>query len=189
VSIPPTPAERFATLLLWLSLAVDARRLAGRLATPLLVLILDRLRGINQTFARLAARIGAGRFAPRRSVARHSPIERKPRRPNPLPQDFAWLIKLVPEAAASAGQLQFLLADAEMAALLAAAPAPLRRPLRSLCRMLGIDPPTVLAPPAARPRPPSAARKVRPAPERPKQPSRPRYVCGLRYPPPFPHPA
>jgi hypothetical protein len=94
----------------------------------------------------------------------------------------------VPEAAASAGQLQFLLADAGMAGLLAAAPTPLRRPLRSLCRMLGIDPPPILArPPAARPKIPAPERQVRPAPARRQRPPRIRYVCGLRHPSPFPH--
>lgn len=129
----PLPAERLATLLLWPSWAVDAHYRAGWLAPPLLVLILDRLRGIKQTFGRLAARTDACRFVQRRSIARLPHTGEKPRLPNLLPQGFAWLIKLEPDAAASASQLQALLADAEMAALLAAAPTPLRRPLRSPC--------------------------------------------------------
>ena len=184
----PAPAERLATLLLWLGKAVAARHLAGWLAAPLVGLILDRLRGIKHRFARLAARIGAGRFSPRRATQRPD-ARQPPRAKNPLPQGPAWLIKLVPEAAASASQLRFLLADPEMAALLAAAPAPLARPLRSLCRMLGVEPPPILAPPpCARPstRPPQAA--ARPAPKRPKRPEKPRYVFGLRYPPPLPDP-
>jgi hypothetical protein len=189
VPTSPAPAERFSTLLLWLSRAVDAQYLAGRLAPPLLVLILNRLRGISQTFARIAARIEAGRYSPRRSAPR--PHNGKgPRRPNPLSQGAAWLVKLVPEATAFASQLQFLLADAEMAALLAAAPAPLRRPLRSLCRMLGVAPPPILAPPpSTRPRRPAREQKVSPAPERRNKPQRPRYVFGLRDPPPLPDPA
>jgi hypothetical protein len=99
VPAPPIAAERLATLP-WLARALDARSRAGWLAPSLVVLILDRLRGIPQRFARLAGRIGAGGFVPRRAVAPRLPIERKPRRPNPLPQGFAWLIKLVPDAAA-----------------------------------------------------------------------------------------
>jgi hypothetical protein len=96
-------------------------------------------------------------------------------------------VKLVPEAAVYGSQLEFLFADAEMAALLTAAPAPLRRPLRSLCRMLGVLPPPILAaPPSVRPRTPKAERP--PAPKRLKGPEKPRYVFGLRYPPPLPNP-
>src|SRR5579859_4017940 len=126
----------------------------GRLERPLALLILDRIRGIAQRFARLATRIGAGKYMPRRPAA--APRRRtapRPCRPNPLPQGFAWLIKLVPEAAVYGSQLQFLFADPEMAALLEAAPASLRRPLRSLCRMLGVTPPPILAPPPPVPPP------------------------------------
>jgi hypothetical protein len=164
---PPAPAERFATLLYWLGQAVDTRGVAGRLAVPLVVLILNRISEIKQRFARLAARIGAGRYSPRRSTQpKHT--GKKPRHPNQLPQGVAWLIKLVPEAAASASQLRLLFTDPEMVALLAAAPAPMARPLRSRCRMLGVDPPPILAPPpAARlrtPAPPALAGDARPPP-------------------------
>jgi hypothetical protein len=177
-------------LLLWLGKAVDSRSLVGLLARPLAVLILNRIREINQRFARLAARVAAGTYVPRRSTPRPH-VERKPRRPNPLPQGPIWLIKLVPEAAASASQFRLLLTDPEMAALIEAASAPMRRPLRSLCRMLGVEPPPILAPP------PAPERKTRPPkPERPPaakpvkvREKKPRYVFGLRYPPPFPDPA
>jgi hypothetical protein len=196
VSNPPrTPAECFATILLWLSRAVDAHHLAGRLSGPLMILILNRIRDINQRFARLAARIGAGTYIPRRPAATpRRPTGPRPRPPNKLPQGFAWLVKLVPEAAVYGSQLQFLFADPAMAALMAAAPGPLRRPLRSLCRMLGVAPPPILAlPPCVR------ARTRPPKPERPAAPKRSlrhlanpfqvRYVFGLRDPPPFPDPA
>jgi hypothetical protein len=163
VPIPtPTPAERFAAILLWLSRAVAARIAAG-LPGPLIVLIIGRLRHISQRVARLAARIRDGRYAPRRrSAPRRSPTIRRPRRPNPLPHKFGWLLKLVPEAAGYRAQLEHLLHDPEMAALLAAAPAPMARPLRSLCWMLRVPPPPILAlaalqPAAPLPAPPQAA--------------------------------
>ena len=151
---PRTPAECFSTIILWLSLAVDGHSTWGRLPRPFGLLILDRIRSINARFARIAARITAGTFLPRRSPAPHPRENRGPRGPNKLPRSVAWLIKLLPEVAVYGSQLQFLFADPEMAALLEAAPASLRRPLRSLCRMLGVTPPPILALPA-RPRPPS----------------------------------
>jgi len=130
--------------------------------SPLVTLIMDRLRVINQTFRRLADRIGAGLYVPRSSAPRRPPVHRKPRRPSPLPEGYAWLVKLVPEAAAYGSQLQFLLADPEVAALLATAPGALRRPLRSLCLMLAASPPAILALP----------RRTRPP--RPRKPRAPR---------------
>jgi hypothetical protein len=192
---PRSPAEHLATIIRWLSLAIDGHSTWGRLARPLALLILDRLRSINQRIARLAARVAGGTYRPRRPAATpRPPTTRRPRQPNKLPQGFAWLVKLVPEAAAYGSQLQFLFADPEMAALMEAAPAALRRPLRSLCRMLGVAPPPILAaPPSLRPstRPPK--------PERPSaqkkrlkhlaNPFRVRYVLGLRDPPPLKNPS
>ena len=164
------PAERLAALLLSLVRAVDSRRLTGRLATPLFILIFNRIRGIKQIFGRLAVRIAAGRFSAR-CASKRPPAEQPHAKPpsrakNPLPRGVAWLIKLVPEAAAHASRLRSLLADPEMLALLAAAPAPMRRPLRSLCRMLGLPPPPILAlPPRPRPPPaPPAAKREKPPP-------------------------
>ena len=192
---PRTPAECFATILLWLSRTVNSHGMTGRLAVPLVGLILDRVRAIQHRFAQLAAAIAAGTYAPRRpptpSPRPASPeTPKKPRQRNPLPHRFAWLVRLAPETAVYGSQLRFLFADPAMAALLAASPAPLRRPLRSLCWMLGVHPPPILAPPPpARPKPPPE-RRERPATPKPsRKPSRPRYVFGLRYPPPFPDPA
>ena len=85
---------------------------------------------------------------------------------NPLPQKFGWLLKLVPEAVGYRSQLENLLRDPEMAALLAAAPTAMRRPLRSLCRMLGLPPPEILAlPPRPKPPPPPPrAKREKPPP-------------------------
>jgi hypothetical protein len=156
---PRTPAECFAGIILWLSRTVDSHSMWGRLSRPLALLILDRIRVINQRFARIAARIAAGSYTPRRAPPHRRLAAPKPRRKNPLPQGVAWLLKLVPETASYGSQLQFLLADPAMAALLAAAPASLRRPVRSLCHMLGVAPPPILAPVPA-----SAARRTAPTP-------------------------
>jgi hypothetical protein len=162
-----------------------------RLPLPLIGLIVDRLRRIKQRFATLAARVAAGRYLPRHPA---TPPRRRPGQPPPppdrLPRKFGWLLKLVPDAVGYRGQLENLLRDPDMAALLAAAPGPMGRPLRSLCRMLGFEPPPILAPPpSARPRtrPPHPERP--PAEKPPKKPEKPRYVFGLRYPPPLPDPA
>jgi hypothetical protein len=182
----PTPAENFATLLTWLGRAVVAMMGGERLPLQVIALIIDRLRRGNQLFARIAARVRDGRYRPRQGVAAPRPGQ-KPPPPNKLPQTFGWLLKLVPEAVQYRGQLEHLLRDPEMAALLAAAPVPMARALRPLCRMLGLAPPDILAPPPrARPRtrPPKPERP--PPPERPKKPEKPRYVFGLREPAPFP---
>jgi hypothetical protein len=161
----PTPAERFATLLLWLVRAVDSQRLIGRLAMPLMILIVTRIREIRQRLTRLAARVAAGTYSPRASGGPRP--GRPPGSRNRLPGEFAWLLKLVPEAAASASQLQFLLADPEIAALIATAPVPMGRALRPLFWMLGLRPPPILAPPA----PPPVQAPTRPLEAEPPAPS------------------
>jgi hypothetical protein len=55
------------------------------------------------------------------------------------PSKFAWLVELVPETAIYGAQLQELLADPEIAALLAEVPQAGKH-LRRLCRMLGVKP-------------------------------------------------
>ena len=181
---PPTPAQRISSLLNRLIMAVDSHRLTGRVAVPLALLIVTRLIDIRMRIARLAARLAAGPITPRKSGGPRP--GRRPGTPNRFPTSPAWLIKLVPETAAGASQLRHLFTDPEMMALLAAAPAAMLRPLRSLCRMLDVELPIAGPPRPARPKPPA-----KPAPTRkpPSRSSRPRYVFGLRYPPPLPDPA
>jgi hypothetical protein len=88
---------------------------------------------------------GDNRFK-RRSAPPNAPGLRRPRPPNKLPQEFGWLIKLVPEALGYRSQLEYLLRDEAMQALLAAAPPSISRPLRSLCWMLRLDPPPIPPP-------------------------------------------
>ena len=153
---PRSPAERFATIFAGLTGAVVTRIHFG-LSQLLIGLIIDRIRGLKQRFARIAARVGAGTYVPRRFASRPQ-AEPKPRPPSQLPQKFGWLLTLVPPAVGARSQLQSLLRDPEMVALIAAAPASLGRPLRSLCWMLGLRPPEIQALPAtprkpAKPRP------------------------------------
>jgi hypothetical protein len=161
---PLPPAERLVALLQRLTHLVVTRGAFG-LPQALIGLIIDRIRGIKQPLARIAARVQAGTFRPRRSGPRRTPENPKPRTPDPLPREFGWLLKLVPEAVQSAGRLEFLFRDPEVVALLEAAPATFRRPLRALCRMLRVAPPDIFAlpkkprtprvkkPPAAKPPP------------------------------------
>jgi hypothetical protein len=73
-----------------------------------------------------------------------------------------------------------------MVALLEAAPVPMRRALRPLCRMLGLPTPPILAPilapPERKPRPPRA--KAAAAPERKPRPPTPELPAWMRIGPP-----
>jgi hypothetical protein len=145
---PLTPADRFAAILDALCRAVAARGGRGWMATPLVLLIWGRLRRMATRFAGLAARPRPA--APPAAVTRKRPS--RPPGPPRLSRVFGLLPCLLPEAASAASQLQHLLADPEMAALLAATPQ-LGRVLHPLCRMLGLRPaPGQIPPPPARPR-------------------------------------
>ena len=156
---PRTPAERFAGILAWLNRALAAAAAKNRLMAPLILLLWPRLNRLAARFASLAARVAAGTAAPRRRTSPR-PASARPRKPYArLPRRFGWLLRLEREAAAAAGsQLQHLLTDPEMADILAAAPQA-GRLLRPLCRMLGVRPPVVLAPPPRPAGPPVAARR------------------------------
>ncbi len=96
---PPTPAERFATTLQWLTEAVVAMMGGERLPLLLIARIVDRIRRIKQRFAHLAARISAGKYLPRpRATPPHRRPGQAPPPPDKLPQTFGWLLKLVPDA-------------------------------------------------------------------------------------------
>ncbi|MBV8456538.1 MAG: hypothetical protein JO122_07975 [Acetobacteraceae bacterium] len=114
-----------------------------RTAVPLLFLAWTRLRRLAVRFEALVADFRAGRLPAARSV-RGAP-ENLPQLPNlpglpppyRAPRESGWLLRLAPEAAAFAGQVEHLLADPEMKALLAGSPQA-GRMLGPLCRMLGI---------------------------------------------------
>ncbi len=175
---PLIPAQSLAGIIGLLHRVVAAQIARRRLAGPLIVLICSRLRRIAGRLADIAARLQAGRLR-RRAASRRRPAQQptRPCRKPPLPQGFAWLVRLVQETAGGASQLRHLLAQPEMADFIAAAPQS-ARPLRSLCWMLGIRPPPGLKPagsaPAAVPDPPAAADPPAPAatPPGPPSPSR-----------------
>jgi len=158
-----TATDRFAAILDALCRSVAA---SSGMTGPLIVLIWSRLRRVEARFAAAAARVGSGvRPAGMRHAARiaaepgdtacggtacggtacggtvgapsrpaASPARRR------LPGGFGWLVRLAPETTCHGSQLQHLLSDPEMTALLAAAPQ-IRRLLRPLCRMLAVAPP------------------------------------------------
>ncbi len=182
---PPTAAERFITIVRCLSAAVVAMMAGNQLPASLIKLVVDRLRGIQHRFVYLAARLRAGTHVVRQRAATASKRPGQPPPQNPLPTSFGWVVPLlpIPQGGGFRSQLDFLLNDPEMQALLEAAPASLRRPVRSLCRMLGLEPPPILA------LPPRPKRPVDPA--RPADPARPRVprrrgppAPPLRYTPP-----
>ena len=161
-----TPAERFAGALRQLIFVVATMGGGDRLSSLLITLIVDRLRSIKLSFARIAARVAAGTYAPRTRSAAPPKRPAAPKKPGPetrLPRHVGWLLKTVPLTVQARGQLEFLFQDPEMQALLAAAPKSLGRPLRSLCRLLAIRPPPLVALPAKY----SLPRKPRPVREPP----------------------
>jgi hypothetical protein len=162
---PPQPAaERFAAMLFHLCQAVAAQTGWG-LSLQMISLVITRIDRIRLRFAELAARIAEGRHVPRKSTI--SPRKRPGQPPpqNRLPNRFGWLLPLERHAVATRAQLESLLLQPDMAALLAADPAAMRRPLRSLCWMLAVTPPPILALPA-KPRPPPAEPEPEPPPPR-----------------------
>jgi hypothetical protein len=190
MSAPPTPtlAERLAFMVLALCHAIGGQYLGGplggKIPVPLMLLITERIKNTRDRFARLAERLVAGTYVPRRFAPRQKPLAPKPRRPSPFRQ-FGWLDELLPQAVAQQhrAHLQHLLQEPEMLALIEAAPAPIARIIRPLCWMLKVRPPPVLPNPR-RPAgiPPSPAPAAyRPPPPRPPAPapSPPANTLGL----------
>jgi hypothetical protein len=150
----PTLADPFAAIIDGLCRAVAARAVCERGFVPVALVLWGWLRRIGARFAAIAAKARAGSLRLpmlRRRLAR-------PRSPGPaprLPRGLGWLLRVAPEASPFATQLGAFLAEPEVIALLEAAPQ-LARPLRPLCRMLGVRPAPAL-PPARRAPPPLAA--------------------------------
>ncbi|MGC8468657.1 MAG: hypothetical protein ACP5NI_02005, partial [Acetobacteraceae bacterium] len=181
--LPTTPAERFAALVEGFRRAIAAHAAKNVPLQTVLRLVFYRLGHLATRFARLAARIPAGapprphvsRANPARAQAapRRIPQTRPANRWSHLPRRPGWLLGFVPPMVYPArSQLEYLLADPEMAALLAASPG-LRRTIRPLCRMLGLAPPAspeppAPAPPEPQPQPAPGARPESP-PQRPPQ--------------------
>ena len=126
---------------LWEALA--ARMAKDPTNVPLLFLAWTRLRRLAVRFEALLADLRAGRLSA--APSGRGAAETLPQLPGlaglpppfRAPRESGWLLRLAPESAAFAGQVEYLLADPEMKALLAGS-AQAGRILRPLCRMLGI---------------------------------------------------
>ncbi|MBV8525872.1 MAG: hypothetical protein JOY71_27800 [Acetobacteraceae bacterium] len=121
---------------------IAAHMAKDRSAVAVLFLAWARLGRLACRFEKLVAAVRAGRLPPapelRGKAARDLEFPRLDGLPPPrLPGGFGWLIRLVPGAAVYGSQVQYLLADPEMAALLASTPQA-GRILRPLCQMLAI---------------------------------------------------
>ncbi len=128
-------------------------------AAPLALPAWIRLRRLLARFAALVAAVEAGRFP---AAGRTTAAASRPRPAAPairLPGGSGWLLRLAPalETRLGRAQLESLLADPELGALLAQAPQA-GRILRPLCHMLRIEPPPSLRLPR-RPRRPGPFRQ------------------------------
>ena len=149
------PADRVAFIVKGLRGVLAELGVRRLLDGAIVLLIWNRLGRIAQEFAVVAERVRAGTLpAGRRAAVASAPASpRPPRPPSPdgMPAGFAWLIRLGGWQAAGFGsQLQHLLSNPEMVALISAAPRQMGRVLRPLCWMLGIKPPPGLFPKRAR---------------------------------------
>ena len=165
---PSQPAtslsHRLGLTLAGLCEALAARMAKDRDAVLLLFMAWTRLRRFVFRFEALLADFRAGRLSaapsPRGGGDNLPQLPGLAGLPQPsLPRAFGWLLRLAPESAAFAGQVEYLLADPEMKALLAGSPQA-GRMLGPLCRMLGIRPEPGLW---ARRREPPTRRGVPPA--------------------------
>ena len=148
MNVPPplTVADRLALTLDGLCRAVAARIAGGGLAAVMIVMIWRRVRRTDQRIQALLARFRAGRLWRRGAVRCSGRVGRSPVGAGArLPCGYGWLLKLMPhEAACFAGQVEGVLADPEMVALLEVSEQA-RRVLRPLCRMLGVELPSPAA--------------------------------------------
>ncbi len=169
---PRPPAERFATLTESVAKALAAEGLRLGLVAPWLALVWCKLRSTGARILRIAAALEAGTL--RLSPPRHLPplpprMEDTAPRPDhakarrkAIPTGFGWLLRRVTALSFGRSQLEYLLAEPDMAELIAAAPQ-VAHHLRPICRMLGVKPPPGLFParrPPRRTRPPAAPKPV-----------------------------
>jgi hypothetical protein len=164
---PPGLAKTFGLIIDGLRRAAAVRMAADPSVRPPLLLVHAWLGRLVQRFAALVARAEAGTLRPPRRGRQRSPDKSPPGEKRPRwPQNFAWLIRMLPYQAACFGsQLQHQFSQPEMMALLEAAPQA-GRLLRPLCRMLAVElPPALRLPPRPpRPRKPKPPKQPRPEP-------------------------
>lgn len=166
----PSPIERLAAIIAWLAACVAEQGNRQRLPGALVAAIWTRLHRIAAQFRAVAAtpipppppappEPAANPTTPQPESPRPaSPPQaaRPPRRPPVMPYGARWLLRLIPGAAISLSQLETLLRDPEMEALLAADPR-LGHILRALCWMLGVRR-SLTPPPRRRRKPPAPIR-------------------------------
>jgi hypothetical protein len=177
---PPTLAERLAFLVRWMiegiALQYIGGPLGGRVPRPLISPLMERLQKFRDRLNRLAERIIAGTYVPRRYVPRRPQANPRPWRESPL-RTFGWLADVLPPALAQQhrGHVLALVRDPEIAALIAVAPAEMGRLLRPLCWMVKLKAPPILARPKRQPEagPPPPPPKYQPPPPRPAPPPAP----------------
>ena len=163
-ALPPSTQDRFAAIVRALCAALFIRHAAGptSLPHPLFVALHNFISLRSRRFQSLVARVRAGTLRTRLSRPR-PPSAARQRPPTPyLSRRRGWLLILMqPAAAAAHGHLSHLLAQPDMAELIARAPT-LGRILRPLAHMLAMElPPALQRPPRSRP--------IQPRPIRPKR--------------------
>src|SRR5580698_7608762 len=122
-SPPPALVGRLAWFVRALYEAISGQNLGGvlggRIPVALMLPILARISSFRDRFNRLAGRIVAGTYVPRRFTPHRAPANPKPRPESPF-QKRGWLDALLPKAMAAQyrGELHALLQHPEMAALI-----------------------------------------------------------------------
>ncbi len=178
VAAPRSPAERFATLTEGVAKALAAEAWRLGLVAPWLALVWSRLRSTGACILRIAAALEAGTLRltpprplpplpPRMEDTAPRPDHAKPKR-KAIPQGFGWLLRRVTALSFGRSQLQYLLSEPDMAALITAAPQ-VAHHIRPICRMLGVTPPPGLFPPRRPPRRTRPPAPPKPAPEAGKE--------------------
>lgn len=149
---PISVTDRFVMILEGIYAATAARFKSVGWTVAMVWAVCNRVRRVERRVVKLLALYRAGVLpAEVASVRRSRAAEQRnrnaamvvlPRCPTAkLPRRFGWLLPLVPCVAANlASQLQGVLAEPQMAGLLAASPSA-RRALRPVCRMLAIEMP------------------------------------------------
>ena len=119
--------------------AAGVRSSRERALIPIVERLWHRVNRLRNRFARLLAKLATG-WRPKlvAGPARARPANTDRVRPEALPRGHVWLYAMLPgDAASCASQLQAMLADPGMRAVLAEVPAA-GRIMRPLCRLLGL---------------------------------------------------
>jgi hypothetical protein len=149
----PTPAERLATVFVWIlasarqGLLKNVRRLEGPVQVMLYKLAGDRIGQARDRLIRLAERLRAGWVYTPKPYAPRKPAAQPCRVPDPIASGSHWLLRAAPgpDSGSANAALYALLEEPAIAAVLAAAPGPAWRIVQPVCTMLGVAKPSVLA--------------------------------------------